>query len=161
MNKTVFYNNTPITLDKEGFESFKKAFKTIHAGGGLARNSKGEYLLIFRWGKWDLPKGKLSKGETIESCALREVQEETDISNLKIVKELPETYHLYTDSKGKIILKKCHWFEMETSDERPPKPQLHEDITEAAWLSKEEVEARKPLMFAAIRQCFELYFETA
>jgi 8-oxo-dGTP pyrophosphatase MutT (NUDIX family) len=160
MSKTIFYNNASITLDKSSVKSFEKAFKTIKAGGGLVRNSKGEFLLIFRHGKWDLPKGKPDAGETIETCALREVQEETGVSDLTIVKKIPKTYHLYTDTNGEIILKKCYWFEMKTTDKRPLKPQLEEGISEAVWLSKEEVEARKMLMFPAIRQYFEQYFST-
>ena len=156
--QTIFYNNTPITLNKTSFKSLEKAFKTVKAGGGLVKNSKGEFLLIFRRGKWDLPKGKLDAGETIEVCALREVQEETGVSDLKIVKKLPKTYHLFVNSNNEIILKKCYWFEMETTDERPLKPQLEEEILEAVWLPKEKVESLKPLMFGTIQQCFDRYF---
>ena len=158
MSKTVFYNNYPISLDKSGFRSFQKAFKTVRAGGGLVRNAKGQFLLIFRRGHWDLPKGKVDNGEDIQTCALREVQEETGVSGLKIVKKLPKTYHLFSNANGEIILKKCHWFEMEIRDEQPLKPQLEEDITEAVWLSREDVEKRKSLMFPTIRICFESYF---
>ncbi|MDR0438442.1 MAG: NUDIX domain-containing protein [Bacteroidales bacterium] len=161
MSKTIFYNHTPITLDKSSFKSLEKAFKTIKAGGGLVKNSKGEFLLIFRKGHWDLPKGKLDKGETIETCALREVQEETGILKLSIVKKLPKTYHLFTDVNGEIILKKCYWFEMETDDEHPLKPQLEEEISEAVWCSQEKINSLKPLMFPTIRQCFEYYFSTS
>ena len=156
--QTIFYNNTPITLNKTSFKSLEKAFKTVKAGGGLVKNSKGDFLLIFRRGKWDLPKGKLDAGETIEVCALREVQEETGVSDLKIVKKLPKTYHLFVSSNNEIILKKCYWFEMETIDERPLKPQLEEEISEAVWLPKEKVESLKPLMFGTIQQCFDRYF---
>jgi ADP-ribose pyrophosphatase YjhB (NUDIX family) len=158
MFKTIFYNNSPIVLNKSAFKSFEKAFKTVRAGGGLVRNSKGEFLLIFRRGKWDLPKGKLEIGETIEDCALREVGEETGVSGLKIIRKLPKTYHLFTNPTGEICLKKCYWFEMETDDETSLKPQTEEDIAEAVWLSREEIKNRKMLMFATIRQCFDFYF---
>jgi len=100
----------------------------------------------------------LDKHETVEACALREVQEETGISNLKIVKKLPKTYHIFVNSNNEIVLKKCHWFEMETDDEQPPTPQFEEEILEAVWLSQEKIESLKPLMFSTIRQCFEWYF---
>jgi 8-oxo-dGTP pyrophosphatase MutT (NUDIX family) len=158
MSKIIFYKNSPITLSKKSFESFGKAVKTVKAGGGLVRNSKGEFLLIFRREHWDLPKGKLDKGETIEECAIREVREETGVSDLRIVKKLPKTYHLFVNSNNEIILKKCYWFEMGTTDERPLSPQLEEEILEAVWLSKEKVELLKPQMFPTIRQCFETYF---
>ena len=52
-------------------KAFWKHFTIIKAAGGLVKNEKGEYLFIFRRGSWDLPKGKLDKGETIEQCAVR------------------------------------------------------------------------------------------
>ena len=57
----------------------------IKAGGGLVKNEKGEVLFMFRKGKWDLPKGKLDPGETMDACAVREVMEETGVSGLSIV----------------------------------------------------------------------------
>ncbi|MCL2412816.1 MAG: NUDIX domain-containing protein [Bacteroidales bacterium] len=158
MSKIIFYNDTPITLDQTSYKLLKKAFKNEKAGGGLVKNSKGEFLLIFRRGKWDLPKGKPDADETIEACAIREVQEETGVSNLKIVKKMPRTYHLFVDAKNEIVLKKCDWFEMETSDESPLKPEFEEDISEAIWVSQENIESLKPLMFSTIRNCFEWYF---
>ena len=158
MTKTIYYKDRPIALDKTGFESLRNVLKTIRAGGGLVKNAKNEYLLIFRNGYWDLPKGKPNSGESIETCALREVQEETGISNLTIVREMPETYHLYTDSDGEIILKKCCWFEMKTADEQSLTPQFEEGISEAVWLSKEAVETKRSKMYATIQQCLDWYF---
>jgi hypothetical protein len=52
-------------------------FKLIQASGGIVFNQKNEILLIKRLGKWDLPKGKIKKSETLEECAIREIEEET------------------------------------------------------------------------------------
>ena len=41
-------------------------------------------LFIYRFNKWDLPKGKLNKGEKKQDCAIREVEEECGICNLQI-----------------------------------------------------------------------------
>ena len=120
----------------ELFENFKACFKFIEAAGGLAKNDKGEYLLIKRFGIWDLPKGKLENDELAKTGALREVSEETGVQELKILKELPSTYHIYARHK-KNILKKTHWFLMETSFEGPLKAQIREDITEAIWMDRE------------------------
>src|SRR5215831_9033385 len=74
-------------------KAFWKKFILIKAGGGLVRNDKGEVLFMFRRNKWDLPKGKLDHGETLEACALREVQEETGLKELSLEKPLLVTWH--------------------------------------------------------------------
>src|SRR4051812_48020306 len=70
-------------------EALKKAiwkkFTIIRAAGGLVVNDGGEMLFIFRRGKWDLPKGKLEEGEDLEECAVREVEEETGLKNVKLL----------------------------------------------------------------------------
>ena len=73
--------------------------KKIIAAGGLVINENDELLMIFRRGKWDLPKGKLDKGESIADCALREVMEETGLQQVKIEKPLGITYHEYFDKR--------------------------------------------------------------
>ena len=87
-----------IIFDKD-FQKLKrdffKHFELIKAGGGLVKNSSGNILLMFRRGKWDLPKGKLDEGESIEECAIREVEEETGLHHLTIIKPLAITYHTY------------------------------------------------------------------
>ncbi|MEO6220014.1 MAG: NUDIX domain-containing protein [Ginsengibacter sp.] len=116
-------------------KSFFKHFKLIQTGGGLVKNNSEEILLIFRRGKWDLPKGKLDEGETLEACAIREVQEETGILKLKIISKIGITYHTY-DEFGKHILKECHWYLMNAIDNEVLVPQLEEDITEIQWVKK-------------------------
>lgn len=119
--------------------SFSSAFKVIEAAGGLVKNTKGEYLFIFRNGKWDLPKGKIEKGESVKDAAIREVEEECGIGKLKIVKELESTYHTY-ELDGKSILKHTYWFEMFCEDESRLVPQAEEGITEVKWLSKNDLQ---------------------
>ena len=117
---------------------FKSMFKNIEAGGGLVKNAKGEYLFIFRNGKWDLPKGKLEKGETIKKCAKREVMEECGIKKLSVKKQLTTTYHIYK-LKEKEVLKQTTWFEMECLDTSKLKPQTEEGITKVKWFKKENL----------------------
>ncbi len=119
--------------------SFSLAFKVIEAAGGLVKNKKGEYLFIFRNGKWDLPKGKIEKGEGIKTAAIREVEEECGVSKLKITKELESTYHTY-HVEEKAILKRTYWFEMFCEDESQLVPQLEEGITQVKWLSKNDLQ---------------------
>jgi 8-oxo-dGTP pyrophosphatase MutT (NUDIX family) len=112
---------------------FKECFITINAAGGLVKNHKGEFLLIFRRGKWDLPKGKLDNGESFEKAAVREVKEECGIKKLAITKPLLSTYHTYPFKEG-TALKKTAWFEMNCSDKKDPVPQVEEDIEEVRWV---------------------------
>ncbi len=119
-------------------KGFFKHFKFIQTGGGLVKNKSGEILLIFRRGKWDLPKGKIDEGETLEECAIREVQEETGIQKLKIVSKINITYHTYIEF-GKHILKESHWYLMNAIEEEEFIPQVEEDITEIHWVKKEDV----------------------
>lgn len=74
--------------EKEILKKLKEKLPVVKAGGGLVYNKEGEVLFIFRNGKWDLPKGGMEKGEEIEETALREVEEETGVSGLKIVQKL-------------------------------------------------------------------------
>ena len=119
------------------FDRFKKTFKLFEAAGGLVKNDMHQYLLIFRRGKWDLPKGKIDKGETVKDAAVREVKEECGITDLSIGDEIQSTYHIY-EEKGTKILKYTHWFQMHCSDVKTPVPQVAEGITEVKWMTKEE-----------------------
>jgi len=117
---------------------FLGLFRVIKASGGLVQNGKGEYLFIFRYGKWDLPKGKLEPDEKIEDAALREVSEETGISNLKLDNHLTNTYHTYRLGNS-IVLKETHWFHMLYDGHEPLIPQKAEDISIAKWVSPSQM----------------------
>jgi 8-oxo-dGTP pyrophosphatase MutT (NUDIX family) len=105
----------------------------IQAGGGLVENERREVLFIFRRGKWDLPKGKLDRGETLEQCAIREVEEETGVGQLQLIRFLLITEHEYVE-RGKKILKETHWWLMKTVGHQTLVPQTEEDITEIKWV---------------------------
>ena len=118
---------------------FFSFFKILEAAGGVVRNEKNEILVIFRSGKWDLPKGKLDKRkETFKQAALREVQEETGLKALTIKGKLMTTYHLYF-RKEKMILKPTYWFEMFAESSNKLIPEVKENISLVAWVNKEEI----------------------
>jgi len=119
------------------FKKFNKYFKFIVAAGGTVFNTKNELLVIYRLDKWDLPKGKLEKGEDIPTCAIREVQEECNVDGLTITKELESTYHCYFH-KNKWVLKKTYWFKMKTEYEGKLIPQTEEGIEKVTWLAKSD-----------------------
>ena len=95
-------------------------------------------MSIYRNGKWDLPKGGCDKGEAIEDCSIREVEEETGVSRLKISNKLQKTYHIFKRN-GVYRLKITHWFEMKTDFEGELIPQANEGIEKVAWLNPEEI----------------------
>ena len=113
---------------------FQKQFSLIEAAGGKVLNSNGELLLIYRLGKWDLPKGKMEAGETPEQSALREVEEECGIKSLKLGKQLLNTYHVYVQNEQR-ILKTTYWFEMSYSGNEQLIPQKEEAIEKAVWVN--------------------------
>lgn len=117
-------------------QAFFKKFTLVTAAGGLVQNEKKEYLLIFRRGKWDLPKGKLDKGEKLEDCAIREVEEETGLKEVKLIKPLSVTYHTYHEG-ARFILKDSHWYIMKVKGSQQLVPQTEEDIHEIRWVKKE------------------------
>jgi 8-oxo-dGTP pyrophosphatase MutT (NUDIX family) len=121
--------------EKKMFHHLEKELKYVEAAGGVVRNTQNRLLFIRRWNIWDLPKGKVDKKEEISRCALREVEEETGVSGLRITGELPVSYHFYF-WKDKLHLKKTFWFFMETGYDGPLKPQQEEDITEVEWLDE-------------------------
>ncbi|MDP3312172.1 NUDIX hydrolase [Lutibacter sp.] len=125
------------------WSQFRSNFKIEKAAGGKVFNAKNEVLFIYRFNKWDLPKGKLKKGESIEKCALREVEEECGVTDLWIERELEITYHIFK-RKDTIILKITHWFLMSTSFLGKLIPQLDEGIKEVVFKNEEEtIEALK------------------
>ena len=134
-------------------------FSRIEAAGGIVRNRKKEYLFIKRLGVWDLPKGKLHKREPVQDGALREVTEETGLTNLAIAKQLPSTYHIYTDRKGREILKETYWFEMMSYEDQLLVPQLEEDITEVKWFTAGVLDIPLQNTYASLRQLLESYLK--
>ncbi|WP_184158480.1 NUDIX hydrolase [Chryseobacterium shigense] len=125
---------------EEIWAEFQKLFRIIEAAGGLVNNPQGELLFIKRLGKWDLPKGKMEKGESREESAVREIEEETGLKDVELVKFINTTYHIYIERNGEKILKCTHWFEMNFNGEDTSKPQIEEGITEVAWKNTTQIE---------------------
>lgn len=117
---------------RKTWEAFCSLYTIMEAAGGLVKNSKGKLLMIFRNGKWDLPKGKIEAGEAPDDAAVREVAEECGIRDLKIIRPASVSYHTYP-YKDKKVLKRTYWYLMSTTDEGEPVPQLEEGISKAAW----------------------------
>jgi ADP-ribose pyrophosphatase YjhB (NUDIX family) len=140
--------------EKEIMKKLREKIPVAKAGGGLVYNNAGETLFIFRNGKWDLPKGGIEKGEEIEETALREVEEETGVSGLKIVQKLQKTYHVFKRN-GVYKLKITHWFEMKTNYSGILTAQANEGIEKVAWLKQEEIKDVLGNSYENIKLLFE------
>lgn len=135
------------------FSLLEKKLPLYVAGGGKVYNENNEVLFIFRNGCWDLPKGKIEKGESIEECAIREVEEETGISGLEITRFLKKTYHIFKRS-GEYRLKLTYWFEMTTDYEEELTPQLEEGITKVKWKNAKKTKKALRNSYANIGELF-------
>ncbi len=135
-------------------KTLKAKIPVVKAGGGLVYNKKGEVLFIFRNGKWDLPKGGTEKNETIEETAMREVEEETGVNGLSIVKKLPKTYHVFKRN-GRYKLKQTYWFEMQTDFDGIPQGQIEEGIEKVAWIKPKDIPTILDNSYENIKLLFE------
>ncbi len=136
LNAIIFELENP----EEAFQQFSDEFTLIKAAGGVVKNKEDKLLVIYRLEKWDLPKGKLEKGEKIEEAAVREVEEECAVKGLQITKTLNDTFHIY-HIKENPILKQTYWFEMQTDFDGELIPQTEEGIEQVKWVDKKELES--------------------
>ncbi|WP_299056142.1 NUDIX domain-containing protein [uncultured Polaribacter sp.] len=143
---------------KTDWKSFTNTFKLIKAAGGLVLNPKKEILFILRNNTWDLPKGWIEIGETLEIAALREVKEECGITNLQLIKPLTTTYHIYHQKT--LILKETHWFLMSSDNTNNLKPQLEEGITKAVFKDTKAINNALKNTYANIKLVYDTYKET-
>lgn len=173
--KENFYNKDEITIEKllelarskeyDAFylycedlkllwKEFKWFFKIEKAAGGLVKNLKDEVLFIYRFEKWDLPKGKIEKGEKKKEAAIREVEEECGISGLKISGKLPKTYHVF-ERKGRETLKLTYWYLMNSDFTGELIPQEEEGITKVVFKNRIQTEEALQNTYGNIRLLFD------
>jgi len=124
--------------EQELLQMIQSILTPIEAAGGLVVAPGERVLLIFRRGKWDLPKGKLEKGEDLEACALREVEEETGLTRLTIGSKIMVTYHAY-HQWGQKWIKASHWYLMHSEGNETLVPQTDEDIERCEWVRADEI----------------------
>ena len=159
MNKsyplTIFHNNRPVTVrDEEEWGRFAQDFRIIHAAGGIVADENDDVLMIFRYGCWDFPKGKVEEGEDWETAALREVEEETGLHGITLAEPLPNTYHTYL-LHGTPILKITHWYAMH-APQQSLTPQTEEDISQAVWVPREEVAERLSDSYLSLKELWTI-----
>ena len=103
----VLVNKNP----KNILKSIKNKLMLIKAAGGLVKNVNGDFLFIYRNKKWDLPKGKVEKGEKLKITAVREVEEECGVKILNRSGLICKTYHVY-EMGANLVLKRTNWYKM-------------------------------------------------
>jgi ADP-ribose pyrophosphatase YjhB (NUDIX family) len=133
----------------------RKKFKVVRAAGGLVRK-KDKFLMIYRMKKWDLPKGKIEKGEKNRKAAAREVEEECNVT-VRVDGKICTTWHTYTMNK-RAMIKKTRWYVMDVVDDSKMRPDLSEDIEETRWMNGKEVYHALEHSYKSIRYVFEQYF---
>lgn len=146
------HNSVAVVSDDpdRAFAAFAAEFTPVEAAGGVVVNDCGEWLMIHRNGRWDLPKGHWEPGETIEECAVREVGEETGVRGVRIVRPLCETFHAYP-MRGRWELKRTRWFEMRFDGACALSPQREEGIERVVWCPPSELDGRLRATFPTIR----------
>ena len=132
--------------------------KRIIAAGGLVFNDQNELLMIYRRGFWDLPKGKLDPGESIEACAIREVEEETGLKEIELGKFISITLHEYFDPYLKEeVIKESHWYHMKVKGEPSLIPQAEEDITQIKWVDSMDLADYLKNTYSTIKEVIKLF----
>jgi 8-oxo-dGTP pyrophosphatase MutT (NUDIX family) len=179
-NKMVIWHNTPADLDllvflvknhkingdvmlisdkpKNSYACLKLKFTYVAAAGGIVRNNKGQILCILKNGKWDLPKGKIDKGETKKQAALREVKEECGLTSLTLGKKISKTYHI-AKIKGRYVCKKTTWYEIFDKSDKHPVPDHRENITDVKWFDTSEKWLSGLDTFRNIRELLQEYLK--
>ena len=133
------------------WDTFRSLFTEMTACGGVVFNPENKLLMIYRNGKWDLPKGKLEEGEQPQEAAVREVQEECGVSGLNLIEQYAAIWHTYK-MDGKYFLKKTIWYRMSTDYNGILKPQIEEGITDVRWMGRKEVIAATENTWTSIRE---------
>lgn len=136
-------------------KNFRACFHSLPAAGGMVWNAElNRFIGIKRLGVYDLPKGKVEKGETFEQAAIREVEEECNIEGVTILNKLTSTFHTYP-LKGRTIFKETRWYEMQYSGDRLPTPQVEENIESLFWVNPNEIEAFTSSTYPSLLDVFK------
>jgi len=145
--------------DKTLIKTFESNYKIRIAAGGFVWNKNNDLLMIYREDRWDLPKGHLDKGESLEGCAIREVREETGITDLEIDSKTGISRHIY-EFNDQMILKITHWYQMHSYTNESLKPQIEEGITKVVWVPENSISSYFDHSWESLRELYYDYIKT-
>lgn len=144
---------------EELFARFCASLPTVRAAGGVVENESGSVLMMTRKGWPDLPKGHIEEGETDEQAAIREVCEETGLSEVEIVTHLCTTRHIH-NAYGRWEIKQTEWYLMFAPGEEPElSPETEEQITAVEWLRGRRLWQAVDKSYSTIKLVFEKFIE--
>ncbi len=150
-----------VRADEKLLKQLPVSLTQLPAAGGLVNNDRGEMLFIKRFGRWDLPKGKIEKMENAPDAAIREVEEECGIQQLQIVRQLPSTFHIYRSPFLKpgndLVWKETSWFEMTHSGAGSICPQQEEGIEEVRWFNRHELSEVLESTYGNLKELLNFY----
>ena len=114
--------------------------RVLTAGGIIFRKRNGIIEFFFirdGYGKWTFPKGKVALGETLAETAIREIREETGLTNLRYIAPLGRTSFRFR--RGTVVYEKTiHHFLFEAPADAQEKLQGTEGISKAGWFPIEK-----------------------
>jgi bis(5'-nucleosidyl)-tetraphosphatase len=99
------------------------------------KDEQAEFLLLhYPHDHWDLPKGKIEKGESKESAALRELKEETGLT-AQLIEGFEKKFDYVFKQEGEFIKKTVYFFIGNVSSGEVT---LSEEHIGFAWLSYDQ-----------------------
>lgn len=154
------YNKVAIICDyiQQAFDHFADEFVWVEAAGGVVRNGADEVVMICRNGRWDLPKGHREENESMAECAVREVAEETGVKASSVERLLCATIHCYS-LYGKWEMKYTAWYEMVSTADMQPVPQIEEGIVSAEWVARDMISEKIKGSFPTIKTVFAAFLK--
>ena len=105
--------------------------EAVSAGAIIYRDKpdKREYLLLkSRAGDWEFPKGGVEGDEELQQTAIREVKEESGLSNFKLLDGFHEEYNYFFQASGSTIHKTVHLFVAKSFDSKAGISSEHSDL---------------------------------
>ncbi len=159
LNSSFITDSIPLLIQcfdlEQDFNRIFRNHQRVSAAGGIVV-SDDKVLMIRKNGFWDMPKGIVDQDEVLEDCAYREIAEECGIVGHQLEHKLIETMHTYA-YEGHPVLKVSHWFLFNYSGSKATVPQHEEGITEAIWVSRNDLNSELRECYASIREVLECF----